>query len=207
MRRSIMHDAPQHWVGWDRIMNLYQKALRNDKDSALYFSTLFETGGRKEEVLLLRPKQIYWNDTIIKIENMEVLKRRKRYTRNVFIKIEDEPLAPIFIDYVQDCDTRYLLPGYGAPFSTMINPDTHISSAHIYNKIREIDPDIWPHWIRDQRSWHLSAGVEEGGRDFDSYELKEWFAWASMDMPAHYAGRRSEEDILRKLGVEDIKKG
>ena len=79
-----------------------------------------------------------------------------------------------------------------------------VSRTYVYKKILEIDPTIWPHWLRDQRSWHLSAPVEQGGRGFDSYELKEWFKWKSMDMPAHYAGRRGEEDILRKLGIQDI---
>ena len=208
-RRSILHDAPSHWTGWNKIENLYNHACRLDKEDgtgmrALYFITLFETGGRKWEVILLRPEQIEWNEEIIKIENMEVLKWRRRRTRNVFIKIEDNPLALPFIDHVSQCDTRYLLPGYTGKFSTEIDPNKHVSTAHIYNKIVEIDPDIWPHWIRDQRSWHLSAEIEQGGREFDIYLMKEWFEWASIEMPSHYAGRRGEKDILEHLGVSDI---
>ena len=208
-RRSILHDAPQHWVGWDRIMELYRhaltlKSLGERLFHSLYFSTLFLTGSRISEVLRLRPGQIHWNDEIIKIENMEVLKRRRRFTRNVIIKIEDNPLTLPFIDHVEDCDTRYLLPGFGVPGGRTIDPNSMVSRVYVYERICEIDPDVWPHWIRDQRSWHLSAEIEQDGRGFDSYELKEWYAWASMDMPAHYAGRRGEEDILRKLGIQDI---
>lgn len=218
-RRSIEHDAPQHWVGWDRIGELYKNACQKDQDNpmrnedglfrkghSLYFITLFETGGRISEVLLLRPDQIYWNEKIIKIENMEVLKQRgKRLTRNVIIKIDGNPLAHTFIDHVEECDTRYLLPGYGTPGNTSIDPNEHISRTYIYKKICEIDPDIWPHWIRDQRSWHLSEDIELDGRGFDSYLLKEWYAWESIEMPAHYAGRRGEADILEHFGVEDIR--
>ena len=213
-RRSILHDAPRRWLGWEHIQGLYNRALimdeEDDRDDgrkirSLYFITLFETGGRKAEVILLRPEQIRWSDEIIKVERMEVLKRRERWTRNVIIKIEDNPLAYPFIDHVEECDTRYLLPGYTGRFSTEIDPEKHISTSHVYNKIVEIDPDVWPHWIRDQRSWHLSAKIKDDGRDCDSYLLKKWFDWASIEMPARYAGRREEEDILDHFGVEDIK--
>ena len=89
--------------------------------------------------------------------------------------------------------------------SKEIDSEKHISTAHVYNQICEIDPEIWPHWIRDQRSWHLAADLEDGGRGFDIYLLKEWFEWSSIEMPAHYAGRRGEKDILEHLGVQDIK--
>ena len=209
-RRSILHDTPNRWVGWRYIQSLYDHACEMDEGNdrathSLYFITLFETGGRKEEVILLRPDQIESNEEIIKINNMEVLKWRRRHTRNVFIKIEDNPLAQTFLDHVSKCNTRYLLPGYSGPFSTEIDPNKHVSLSHVYNKIVEIDPEIWPHWLRDQRSWHLSADIEQGGREFDIYLLKEWFQWASIEMPSHYAGRREERDILDHFGVEDIK--
>lgn len=210
-KRSILHNAPQHWIGWPRIMTWYNRAVRLDADSdrpsfyALYFVTFFLTGGRKAEVVHLRPSQIFWNDDVIKIENMDVLKRRKRFTRNVLIKIEGNPLASIFIDFVKNCKTEYLLPGYGSRFSSEIDPEKHISTAQVYRKICEIDPDLWPHLLRDQRSWHLAADLERGGRGMDVYLLKEWFEWASIEMPAHYAGRRKESDILKHFGVQDIK--
>ena len=206
-RRSIEHDAPEGWVGWDRIEALQRRAEYLDDDTqqrSLYFTTIFITGGRIGEVVTLRPNQIRSDDKIIKIENMEVFKRRRRFTRTVFIKRKDNPLADIFIKFVEACETDYLLPGYGSPFSTEIDPTAHISTTHVYKRIVSIDPNIWPHWIRDQRSWHLSAPEEKGGRGFDAYLLKVWFEWASMEMPAYYAGRRKEKDILEALGVEDI---
>ena len=38
----------------------------------------------------------------------------------------------------------------------------------------------------------------------DIYLLKKWFDWATMEMPAKYAGRRDERDILEHFGVIDI---
>lgn len=216
-RRAITTHAIDYWVGWKRIMDLHNKAVELDKDldqlfHSLYFSVIFETGGRAGEVVLLRPEQIHIEEDHIKITRMKVLKHRKTFVRNVYIKIDQNPLAPIFIKHVEKCKTKFLLPGYGNytdtnsknKFSRRINPDRHISTTHVYNNICEIDKDIWPHWLRDQRSWQLYAKVEEGGRELDSFELKDWFGWARMDMPAHYAGRRSDKDILRRLGVKDI---
>ncbi len=218
-RRAISTHAINYWVGWKKILSLHERALGLDRDHprsdhSLYFTTIFETGGRISEVLLLRPEQIHWDDQAIKIIRMRVHKQRRRTkVRNVLIKIEGNPLAHTFIKHVEGCDTKYLLPGYGPSiepshanrFSKKVNQDKPASTSHVYNKVCEIDPDIWPHWLRDQRSWHLAAKVEDNGRGFDAYELREWFGWTSMDMPSKYAGRRGEEDILRKLGIADVK--
>lgn len=205
-RRSIIHDAPAHFVGWETILEYYEKAKKIDSkfgtnERALYFVTFFETGGRKSEVLLLRPSQIYWNEDSIRIENMEVRKRRVRFTRNVLIRIdENNPLAEKFIDFVQDCDTKYLLPGR-VPFHGSIDPDRHISASTVYNKVCEINENVWPHWIRDQRAYHLAAKKKDGGRDLGPYDHRAWFEWARMDMPLYYVGKRTEKDIAKALGI------
>ena len=184
-RRSIQHDAPEHFVGWKTILKYFERAKEIDlqygtNERALYFCTIFETGGRKSEVLLLRPEQIYWDEDSIKIENMEVKKRRIRFTRNVLIRIDDNnPLAVEFIDFVENCDTRYMLPGR-VPFHGSIDPDRHISGASVYNKICQIDKNVWPHWIRDQRAYHLAAKKDKGGRELDPYDHRAWFEWARM---------------------------
>lgn len=204
-RRSVEHDAPNRFVGWERIEALHDRAKWLDfergkdyHDHSLYFVALFETGGREYEVVQLKPEQIHWNEEAIVVERMEVLKRRRRFTRKVIIKREENPLAEIFINFVENCESDYLLPGR-QPFTGVIIPDRHISVSTVYDRITAIDPDIWPHWIRDQRSWHLSKV-----RDLDSFDLRKWFEWGSMDMPAKYAGRRSEEDLARALGIKRL---
>lgn len=211
-RRSIEHDAPNYFVGWDTIQYYLDlaKALDLEKDTneySLYYVVLFETGGREAEVLPLKPNQVRWDEESIIVERMEVLKRRKRFTRDVYIKIDDSnPLASIFIDFVEKCETDYLLPAR-ARFSREIIPNKHTSASTVYNKICAIFPDIWPHWIRDQRAWHLAAKPEEGGRDLDPYDHRKWFEWARMDMPLHYVGRRTEKDMMRALGIKKIPTG
>ncbi len=204
-----MNDAPNCWLGWPWILGLHENAMEKDKvagstDRSLYFTTLFETGGRVSECLELRRSQIDWNDVMIRIDNMEVLKRRERFTRQVFIVREGNPLADAFLDHVEACEGKYLWPGFSGSFTREVDPEAHASSAHVYRKIVDIDPDIWPHLLRDQRSWQLSAKVERGGRGLDIYLLRKWFEWKSMAMPAYYAGRREESDLLDALGVVDL---
>jgi len=209
-KRSIEHDAPSHWVGWEHIMRLHQKAVNLDlmtdkREHSLCFTVLFELGCRRIEALTLRPWMFDWDDEMIRIENVPVLKRRRRYTRNVIIKRDDRnPLANVLISHVENArehDWTYLIPGYGYKFGRELNSSKHMSPVLLYKRIRAIDDDIWPHWLRDQRSWHLSAPIEDGGRAFDSYLLKAWFEWATMEMPAHYAGRRQESDIAAAMGL------
>lgn len=198
-------------MGWQTTLRYYETAEKLDKakgtnERTLYFSTIFETGGRKGEIILLRPSQIFWDDESIRVENMEVFKRRRRFTRNVLIRIdENNPLAWNFLEFVEDCDTKYLLPGR-VPFVGSIDPERHVSVATIYKKICEIDENIWPHWIRDQRAYHLAAKKEDGGRELDPYDHRAWFEWARMDMPLYYVGRRAEKDIAKALGIKKIPK-
>jgi len=207
-RRSVEHDGVDYWVGWPTIMDLYEKAEKMDKSGSregrhgLYFAVLFELGARVGEILQLRPDMFQWNRDMIVVRRVPVFKRRRRHTRNVYIKREGDPLSAKLIEYVQRCDTKFLLPGF-TPFTGEVEPSRHVSAATVYNTVTGIDPGVWPHWLRDQRSWQLSAPPERGGRGFDAYLLKAWFEWGSLSMPAHYAGRRSEKDILAALGVDE----
>lgn len=205
-----MHDGQSEFVGWEKILELYGKSLKLDssflasgKDPrySLYLCVLFETGCRVSEAVLLRPDQFKVDSDTILVRNAEVLKRRKRYTRNIIISREENPLANPLVGYVKHAlnkGYRYLLPGL-QKYTGKVEPLRHVSVSTVYNHIVTIDPGIWNHWLRDQRSWHLS---EERG--FDAYLLKSWFSWARMDMPALYAGRRSEKDILTQLGIEKL---
>lgn len=210
-RRSILHDTPNEFLGWKAILSWHDTALQLDRveetnEHSLYFVVLFETGGRMNEVLLLRPEQIKRNEDAIKIENMEVLKRRVRFTRDVLIKIDDNnPLAKVFVEFVEECKTKYLLPAY-TRFSRRLINDRHTSASTVYNKVRAIHPNVWPHLLRDQRAYHLHAPIAEGGRGLDPYEHRAWFEWARMEMPLHYVGRRSEKDLTEALGIKKVPK-
>lgn len=207
-RRSVEHDALDKWVGWEHIMRLYNKALSMDaldgRKRALYFVTIFQTGGRVSEVCKILNRNIEYDDNKIVVNLMDVLKRRRRFTRSAIIKREGNQLADEFIRHFEESKAHgnvYLLSGSTRGRYTVNAPDKPASRRVIYGDITSIDDTIWPHWIRDARSWHLGAKVEQGGRGFDAFLLKTYFGWARMDMAAHYAGRRDEDDIMDAFGI------
>ena len=103
-KRSVRHDLPP-WPGWKKIIELYKKSgdTRYPDECRLYFVVYFETGCRVSEGLLLSPNQFKWNEQAISVHNVPVLKRRKRETRSILIKIENNPLAHDLIDFIETC--------------------------------------------------------------------------------------------------------
>jgi len=211
-RRSITTSPiPTRYVGDDQILRLYDLATEKDEEASdrrgvecdqhrLYFSTLWVTGGRVGEVVLLRPDQVVWNEDALAVYSMRVFKRRKTVVRRVVISREQCPLTENFIKFVEkyrDMGSVYLLP-MRQRFTSRPILDKHTSPQNIYNYITNIHPTVWPHWIRDQRSYFLRDVL-----GFNIYELKEWFAWSSIEMPAHYV-RAEEESMLRKQGLSRV---
>ena len=146
IKRSVRQDLPP-WSGWDYILNLYNKCehTKYPDESRLYFTVYFETGCRVSEGLQLTPEQIRWNDHAISVNNVPVLKSRKRETRNVLISLEDNPLAHELLDFVEDCKTKYLLPRR-LQFSRQIVGDQHTSRSNVYRKKIDRSKSLGP-WI------------------------------------------------------------
>ena len=195
-KRSVRHDLPP-WSGWDYILDLYAKCehTKYPDESRLYFAVYFETGCRVSEGLQLTPEQFRWNDHAISVYNVPVLKRRKRESRNILIKIEDNPLAHELIDFVEACTSKYLLPRR-LQFTRRVIDDQHTSRSNVYRKINSIDPSLWVHGLRGLRASHLVAE-----RGFDVFHLTRWFNWVSSDMAIHYA---QSVDMAKALGISDI---
>ena len=196
MKRSVRHDLPP-WLGWEKIMNLYRKAenTRYPEESKLYFTFYFETGCRVSEGLLVRPEQFKRNEYAIHVYNVPVLKRNKRDTRNILIKLEDNPLAYELLNFLDECNTKYLLPKH-KKFSREIIPDQHTSRSNVYRKICEIDSSLWVHGLRGLRASHLVAE-----RGFDVFLLTRWFNWKSADIAVHYT---QTADMAKALGIPEI---
>ncbi len=215
-RRSVKKDIPD-WPGWDEFMGLY-KACDNAKypeDSRLYFEVLFETGCRESEAILLRPEQFKYNEEAIMVSRAPVDKKKRRVktgrtlpdgepefksvkqyeTRDIFIKLENNPIAHNLIESIKKCDTEYVLAAK-MPFSREVIRDQHTTRATVYNRISEIHPDIWPHGLRAYRASHL---VYE--RDFDVQDLVAWFKWQSADVAVHYT---QTKNMARKMGITKI---
>jgi len=211
-RRSITTSPiPTSYVGDDTIRWLYHLAREKDEEISLqrgidcdqhrlYFTSLWVTGGRIGEVVLLRPEQVVWNKEALAIYSMRVFKRRKPVVRRVLISRRRCPLAENFIEFVEkyrDMGSVYLLP-IRQRFTSEPILDRHTSSQNVYNYITNIHPTIWPHWIRDQRAYFLRDVL-----GFSIYELRKWFEWATIAMPAHYI-KPGEAEMLRKQGVSSI---
>jgi integrase len=193
-RRSI-EDVPP-WIGWERMLDHYRRCPSQLHKNI--FLTLFETGGRVSEVAELKPSNFIWNEEAIKVQGMIVRKWRKHKRRDFLIKIDEKnPLAEDLISFIEECETEYLFPK-GKPFSGAIIPDEHTSTTRIYLKVREISDDLWCHWFRAQRaSFHVFV------RNMDIFQLKDWFMWKSVDMPAHYINK-TLRGMAEQMGIEKI---
>ena len=197
MRRSILHDLPD-WPGWDRFNEMMDNVVNAPypEDSKKYGTILFESGCRKAEVVLLKKSMFRWNEEAIQGQNIPVLKKGERATRNVLIRLDDKnPLGYDLVEYLEACDTEYLLPGR-TPFSRTIQGWRHISVKTVYNRITDIHPELWPHALRGYRA---SMFVYE--RDFTIRELVTWFNWSSAEMALHYVRTR---DMAKFMGIKNI---
>lgn len=197
MRRSILHDL-QDWPGWEKFMLMFDKLWRAPypEDSKKYGTIVFQTGCRVAEAILLKPNMFRCNEGAIIGRNIPVLKKGKRATRTIWIKLDEKnPLGYDLIEYLESCNTDYLLPGL-TPFTREIRPWKHVSTKTVYNRITEIHPKLWPHALRGYRASML---VYE--RDFSVKELVTWFDWSSADMAVHYARTR---DMAKFMGITDI---
>jgi len=215
-RRSVLEDLPE-WPGWPAFLNYYEAINEAPfpEYSRLYFVTIFEIGCRESEAILLRPTQFTWNDEAIYVRDVPVDKKKKRvktgrllpngrpemigvkkvHSRNVLVKLEENPLADVLIDLVESCDTDYLLPARKRCSREIIS-DRHTSRGTVYNRITEIHEDLWPHGIRGYRASHL---VHE--RDFTVRDLVKWFEWEGADMALHYTRTK---DMAKAMGIKDI---
>ncbi len=64
--------------------------------------------------------------------------------------------------------------------------------------VREISDDLWCHWFRAQRaSFHVFV------RNMDIFQLKDWFMWKSVEMPAHYINQ-TLKGMAEQMGIEKV---
>ena len=198
-RRSVAFTLPS-WPGWNDFMEmLTNPAAPYLTDSEKYACVLFETGCRETEAIKLKPDQFKWNDKVIVISNVTVLKKKRKFVRDVVIKLDERnPLGQDLIEYVEACETDYLLPGFGRGFRSggerEVHHDRHVSPKTVYNRITELSPKLWPHALRGYRASML---VYE--RDFSIQDFMGWFEWQSADSAAHYTKTR---DVAKSMGIK-----
>ena len=74
----------------------------------------------------------------------------------------------------------------------------YVSPKTVYNRITELDPDLWPHALRGYRASML---VYE--RAFSVQDLMSWFEWQSADSATHYT---KTKDIAKTMGINNLPK-
>lgn len=155
--------------------------------------SLFETGCRVSEMILLRPDNFYYNEEAISCVRIPVLKHKRRDYRDFYIKRDEEnPLAEDFVEFIrkkQKSQSAFLFPG---------RSDGHISRVTVWRRILEISEDLYPHFLRSQKARFL-VNV----RGFDVFLLTDFFDWKSSDTPLSYIGSRLK-DQQEALGIKKI---
>lgn len=179
-RRSTM--SIRYFCGWEKLLNLLNKCetliIRG------LIATLFETGGRASEVLSLTKEQFVDKENYILITGMLVLKQTKE--ENKFRQVpmlKSDKLVQSMVDWVDEVEEGRLFP---------------YKYDWLYKKVREVDPDWWPHRFRAERASQLA--IE---KNLSVPELMKWFGWSSEEMPTHYV-RMSVVDLVEKMSRGEL---
>jgi len=175
-RRSM--EVVDDFCGWDTLLRLVHRA--DDKMKKALIATLFETGGRANEVLSLRPTQFSDRGYYISVINMLVLKKRQK-NRRTFPILKTDPLVPFMMDWVEyqrEQNEPKLFP---------------YKYDWLYKTVRKIDDDWFPHRFRAERATQLA--IEH---NFNTIDLQNWFGWARPDMPSEYA-KKNVRVLAKKL--------
>ena len=206
-RRTIKHSFLK-FCGWNVLEDTLNKI---DPINAPLVCALFETGGRAEEVLTLRPEQFVVEDDYVLVMRMSVLKQREKvYTRTKSGEyILDKKGQRKFTWRRREVDRTFpisrsdpLMPPLLSYIKTVKEGDRLFK--YKYDKLYKIVRDIqkpedakhgpwWPHRFRAERATQLV--VEKG---FDVLGLMEWFGWKRTDTPVNYA-KLNPKDLIKKV--------
>lgn len=148
------------------------------------------------EAIQLRRDMCAMNQEAIYVYGAPVLKLKRRGRRDIMIPNNpNNPLYLKFREYLETCETVYLLPAY-EKFTHDLIPDRHTTRGTVYVKLREIDPSLYPHQLRAWCAGHLAEVY-----DLNVFDLQQYFKWRSADTPSWYA-RTREKDLEAKLGIQ-----
>lgn len=151
------------------------------------FCVAYETGGRANEVLSLKPEQFQVDKKqgVVVINRMMVEKLRNKGDRTFPIKL-GSPYTTTVMELVNKTKKGEPLFEFGYDW--------------MYNKIRNINKeendthgDWWCHRIRAEKA--SSLVIDYG---FDVFSLMKFFGWKRMDIPAFYV-RLSPQDLINKI--------
>lgn len=223
-RISVERDV-QEFCGWPRLLELVaecdkttyradQQDHLRERDKALV-ATLFETGGRVSEVLMLRKRNFDIQRDRVLVKGMRVLKRYRKVgeyqkkggkkswktepvftTRGIFTVRRFEPLTPIMVSWIETCND-YIFPS-GSNGSEL----PYLGRTRVYQILRDlgkrVDIHLYSHWFRAQRASQLAS--EYGFRE---HELLRWFSWKRYETAMRYS-KLSWRDLDAKMTSEKL---
>ena len=195
-KRSVIDS--KDWAGWPSFIKEHYDQIPYTKypeDSKACFLTIFQGGFRAAEAIHVKRDMVKWNDQMILISKVRVLKKKDRTLRNVLIKRDElNPLAEDFINLVENIKGEYLIPKR-LKFSRALVPDKPCTTRTVYNRINEIS-GRFPHELRAYRAMMLVAE-----RGFTVSQLMRWFEWSKADMAIHYTATR---DLAASMGITEL---
>lgn len=202
-RGSVLRDVKE-FCGWDYLLSLMQKIKERDakrdwqdrawlhdcitlRDQAL-IASIFETGGRINEVLALTYSNfdLTSSEGFIIIKNMPVSKQKSSKlgsaaSRRSFPVRRHEPLVRYIEEYLKQYANKPKVRIFG------------LNRRRAHQIVKELDPKIYPHWLRSQRACQLAYDY-----GFTMSDLMEFFGWKRVETAMIYA-RLGWKGLARRM--------
>ncbi len=174
-RRSCLNI--NYFCGWKVLSGMVNRCDTMIEKGLI--ATLFETGGRANEVLSLKGGQFHDKGDHILITGMVVLKQRNpvRAKRNVPMPKGESLVAPM-MEWVRESGEGLLFP---------------YKYDWLYRRVTEINEDWWPHRFRGERASQLA--IE---KDLTVPELMKFFGWSKEETPTRYV-KMSVKELVEKM--------
>jgi Phage integrase family. len=243
--RMSVRDFIEEFCGWDAIKELVTHKWNTSRERALIVA-LFLTGGRATEVLnltkeMFKIKQLEDGRQYLYVEGMMLEKRYRKLgqkyvgdddknhfetekiiaVRKPFAIMLDEPLAPMLLNWIEQCEGGLLFPSpynkkHGKPL-TRFWAYKYIRSLYerVPDSLKEalgmkhpfvingekIDDELhlWLHWFRSQRASQLVRDY-----NFDLPELMSYFSWLEVKTALRYL-RKGSRELASKMKVAEYK--
>ena len=173
-RRSVAHN----FMGYKGMDDLLLMLRGIPKETQNLFATIYLTGSRASEALLLTPEHFTKKDGYLLVTNQPVLKRRKFFPRTYPIRM-DEALMPYLEDTIGGTEMGERLIPWGYDW--------------VYKRITGINKMLFPHYLRAYRATQLVVDY-----NYSVFELMEYYGWAKSETPSDYI-RLTAKVLINKM--------
>ena len=212
------------FCGWPRLMSIINQA-HPGRDRTLV-ATLFLTGGRISEVLLLKKENFdLSHEDVIVVKSMPLVKRFQRVTKTKKWKCVshcnkrwgEKPSSEEFRTHeIQEYVGWATKPLKDYRTFPIVRKDPpvpileewlnriprkelklfSISRVQAFLIIRGLGENLYPHWFRAQRACQLAYEY-----DYDLHDLMDFFVWKDFKIAMHYS-RLGWKGLAKKMGVK-----